>query len=390
MENEPNSKYPLVSVICFCRNGVKTIRRCIEGILVQDYPNIEVIVQDGASTDGTLEILREYGDKIKLVSEPDNGPNDAMFRCFCRMKGEFFVTSLADEAMLSHAVSWGVENLQNHPEVAAIYSDHYVTDIDGKITGMVRAPQWNFESYFCSDITPPFCTSFFRRSCYEKIGFTEYTASDEFDLWINIGVRFPIRYMPCEVPLAKYATHMGSISFTEQHQTKRLASRKRAIQKLCDDPTISESIRSLCDKALASTYVWHVISFCCTSLWDQVKRDAPQAFKVGPNPEKLLQLAKLIYAHIVELRQKGALQEAIEFLDMLEKCKVTAKEFDCQREQILQKTTEINKAANYLQSQNRFENKKPLKRVNSQKCGTTTSRKLFKVSEVHGFKEISL
>ena len=53
---------PRVSVFMFCRNRVHTIRRSVESVLAQTYPNIEYIIQDGASTDGTLEVLQEYDD----------------------------------------------------------------------------------------------------------------------------------------------------------------------------------------------------------------------------------------------------------------------------------------------------------------------------------------
>ena len=123
MQDKLSNKYPLVSIFCFCKNRVKTIRRCIDSIITQDYPNVEIIVQDGASTDGTLEILQEYGNQIKLVSEPDTGPMDGFFRALQRIRGEFFGSCLSDEELFPHAVSWGVENLIKRPEVAAIYGD---------------------------------------------------------------------------------------------------------------------------------------------------------------------------------------------------------------------------------------------------------------------------
>src|SRR5574339_194257 len=76
---------PLVSIICFCRNRAQTIRRCIDSVLAQSYTNLEFVVQDGASTDGTLEILKSYDDpRIKIVSEPDSGPAEAFWRVLNR------------------------------------------------------------------------------------------------------------------------------------------------------------------------------------------------------------------------------------------------------------------------------------------------------------------
>lgn len=68
-----------ISIITVCFNSAATIRDTIESVLCQDYPNIEYIVIDGGSTDGTIDIVREYGDDIDVVvSEPDEGIYDAM------------------------------------------------------------------------------------------------------------------------------------------------------------------------------------------------------------------------------------------------------------------------------------------------------------------------
>ena len=68
-----------VSIITCCYNRVNTIRGAIESVLTQDYPNIEYIVIDGASNDGSLEVINEYRDRISvIVSEPDHGMYEAI------------------------------------------------------------------------------------------------------------------------------------------------------------------------------------------------------------------------------------------------------------------------------------------------------------------------
>ena len=71
---------PLFSIICTVKDRAALIRPCVESVLAQDDPAVDFVVQDGASTDGTLGILREYGDRIRLVSEPDEGAGDGLFR----------------------------------------------------------------------------------------------------------------------------------------------------------------------------------------------------------------------------------------------------------------------------------------------------------------------
>ena len=68
-----------VSIITTCYNRETTIRGAIESVLAQDYPHIEYIVVDGASKDGSLDVINEYRGKItKIVSEPDHGMYEAI------------------------------------------------------------------------------------------------------------------------------------------------------------------------------------------------------------------------------------------------------------------------------------------------------------------------
>ena len=97
---------PLVSIICVCKNRKEYIRQCVESVLSQNYENFEFLIQDGASTDGTVEIIQEYrDDRIKLVSEPDSGPGEALVRALHRIRGSIWGSCLSDEAMRPHAVT---------------------------------------------------------------------------------------------------------------------------------------------------------------------------------------------------------------------------------------------------------------------------------------------
>lgn len=350
MQHEPDNKYPLVSVLCFCRNCVHTIQKCIDSIIAQDYPNLEIIVQDGASTDGTLEILREYCEKIKLVSEPDSGPEEGFIRTFSRITGDYFCFCLSDEELLPHSISWRVENIQKHPEAAVIYCDHYITDIHGNITGKVTPPEWDFEAYFCCQFTPPICAALFRTSCYKAIDTSTYDGYDEFEIWVRLGIKFPICYVPCHLPVAKYAVHPEALGYQANRMEKRARARKEVIEKICSNPETPEHIRSLRDKAIAGVYIWYVNAFCRIGLWDSVKNEAYLAFKSGASPQMLHQLACKIYNHSMELCQNGQLKEALEFLDVLIRCNVVSHEIDALREQILAQLAESRQAARSEQS----------------------------------------
>ncbi|HEC15523.1 MAG TPA: glycosyltransferase [Sedimenticola sp.] len=89
---------PLVSIITVVKNGERNIRQTIETVLAQDYPAVEHIVIDGGSTDGTVDILRQYDDALACwVSEPDKGIADAMNKGVARARGDYVVFVHADD-----------------------------------------------------------------------------------------------------------------------------------------------------------------------------------------------------------------------------------------------------------------------------------------------------
>lgn len=74
-----NMDNPLISVVTVAYNAVTTIEKTILSVINQTYPNVEYIIIDGGSTDGTVEIIKKYANKLAYwVSEPDNGIYDAM------------------------------------------------------------------------------------------------------------------------------------------------------------------------------------------------------------------------------------------------------------------------------------------------------------------------
>ena len=85
-------------------NTVEYLKETIESILSQDYPDIELIITDGGSTDGTVALLQGYGERIKWVSEPDNGQSDAINKGFGMATGDLHYWANADDPLLPGAL----------------------------------------------------------------------------------------------------------------------------------------------------------------------------------------------------------------------------------------------------------------------------------------------
>lgn len=103
-----------VSIITTCYNRAKTIRGSIESVLAQDYGDIEYIVVDGASNDGSLEIIKEYSNQItKIVSEPDHGMYEAINKGIRLATGDVIGLLHSDDLFYdNHVISNVVDQLE--------------------------------------------------------------------------------------------------------------------------------------------------------------------------------------------------------------------------------------------------------------------------------------
>ena len=140
-----DSKLPKVSVITVVRNDKEHIESTLNSLFVQDYPNIEYIVIDGASTDGTLEILEKYRNIIDyLISEPDNGIYDAMNKGISISNGDYigFLNS-GDEYADSRVFSTIFMNLSERKDV--IYGDSIEVSEDGE--KVIRTADFSIMEY---------------------------------------------------------------------------------------------------------------------------------------------------------------------------------------------------------------------------------------------------
>ncbi|HLA97025.1 MAG TPA: glycosyltransferase family 2 protein, partial [Anaerolineales bacterium] len=137
---------PLVSIVTPSFNQGRFLEETIQSVLAQDYPRIEYLIVDGGSTDGSLEIIRRYADRLGWwVSEPDRGQTEALNKGFARARGEIFAWLNSDDTYLPQAVSEAVAYLQAHPEAGMVYGDANLVDEHGRVIGKFPARQTDYQ-----------------------------------------------------------------------------------------------------------------------------------------------------------------------------------------------------------------------------------------------------
>ena len=186
-----------VSIITVCYNSINNIQRVFESINSQNYPNIEYIVIDGGSTDGTVEVIEEFSDKIsKFVSEPDSGIYDALNKGIEISSGEVIAILHSDDEYCNKNVVSDVMSHMIGSKSEFCFSDAVIVDnSSGKILRYYMAnyfSKWMFRIGWM----PPHPTCFIKRSLFDEFGLysTDYKIAGDFDLLVRFFYGRKIRW----------------------------------------------------------------------------------------------------------------------------------------------------------------------------------------------------
>ena len=233
------TKKPLVSVITVVFNGEKTINSCLESVRSQDYINIEHIIIDGGSSDGTLKCIEKYMlDIAVLISEEDGGIYHAMNKGIALSSGEIICILNSDDLYKSHdVISKAVSVLVCDDQCDAVLTDVVfvpVDDINSKSSRKIKA-HW-FKPYRLRfGWMPPHPGMFLRRDVHEKYGEykLDYKIAADYEFMVRIFLANRVSYKI--LSMTSVVMREGGVSTKNRLSTKIISNE---IVKSCLDNDI--------------------------------------------------------------------------------------------------------------------------------------------------------
>lgn len=169
-----DSAHPLVTIFTAVKNRKDTLPQTIISVLNQSYPNIEYIVVDGASTDGTLEVIKQFDDKIDLwISEPDCGTSDAFNKAISMAQGDFIFWLSSDDWINPDFIETAVQTLLKSG-ADFVFGDMVMYN-NGDADAVCKGDKDYAKSLMSGNPHFNYPSMVIKRECFQKLGLIDTT-----------------------------------------------------------------------------------------------------------------------------------------------------------------------------------------------------------------------
>lgn len=236
---EPDIPPVRISVVVPSFNTGEYLTEALNSALAQQPPPYETLVQDGGSTDQSLDVLRTFGDSVSWRSEPDLGQSDALNRAISRATGDVVVWLNADDVLVPGAFAAVADTFERRPEAEFVYGDFDMIRSDGAIIRRYRSSAYDSRRVFVRGCYIFSGAIYYRRELLERVGRFDdrLHACMDFDYLIRLGEAQSVHV---EAPLARFrmsgsgkSSQMRSRFLRESHAIRwRAAGRSTPLRLL--------------------------------------------------------------------------------------------------------------------------------------------------------------
>lgn len=188
---------PKISVITPSFNQAAFLEATLKSVLDQQYPQTELIVMDGGSTDGSADILKKFDARLAhWVSEKDRGQSHAFNKGLAKATGDIIGWLNSDDLYLHPCMREAAEYFAAHPEVDIVFADYIFIDEHGRYLRRRREPAFDFNAYvWTEDCYHANCAGFFRKRVFDRLGglSEEFHYGMDYELYLRAhreGFRF--------------------------------------------------------------------------------------------------------------------------------------------------------------------------------------------------------
>ena len=210
---------PLVSIIIPVKNEKTYIRQCLQSLVDQTYRNIEVIVSDGVSVDGTLDIIEEFKpsfgpDRLKLICDTDRGAAEATNKGILVSSGEIWGQLSATDWYEPSAIERVVEHFVECEDSSVVFGKCNYWKF-GKIVGCYGSEDVTMEQDLDRGVIAPMPALFFRREVWQTVGLfdTGYIRGDDWEYTLRVAARYNLNRI--NYVLANFRMHEGQPTHLE-------------------------------------------------------------------------------------------------------------------------------------------------------------------------------
>lgn len=217
----PDTKtWPRISVVVPSFNQARYLPACLDSVLLQKYPAVELIVMDGGSTDGSADIVRSYANRLAYwVSQPDGGQTPALIAGFARATGEIQCWLNSDDMHEPGSLFQVATYFREHPDVDAVFGNMIWVDADGRFLRAQKEIPFNRFLWMYTYNYIPGMSMFWRKGIYDRVGGLDA----RFDLTMDADLF--IRFSDAGARIAHVDRTWSRMRFYREQRNQRLRAR---------------------------------------------------------------------------------------------------------------------------------------------------------------------